>query len=170
MTDRGHHTTLPKIEDIPIGVAMAITIAPCDKHQYNDTGNRLEAWSRWVKHTVLPLFTPFSCVEWFTELSPKGRLHLHGTIVFPNLGAIKEYAINHIAGIVDKFQIVIKPIDKMDVWMGYCTKQCRLDLPNFKSNDLRHNVEFIEPDQPKLTKKEQKVQQKERTERWLQGI
>lgn len=136
MTQNKGPVPILSLENIKPNISYAITISPSDDHQYWNDDDRLKKFTTYMKRYMLSRLDPFNNKFIFhIELSPKGRLHLHGTISFKSERTIKELFMDSIRFLTVHNQIEIDTIKDPDVWETYCTKQKIYNLGSIKSTD-----------------------------------
>lgn len=97
----------------------AITINPCDKHQFFKDNHRIGTFMEDI-HRILYNSSKVYKYRLYLEVSPKGRLHWHGYIKIKDPIQFYLYSVPHMLALST---VVIKPIDDSEVWYNYCNKQ-----------------------------------------------
>lgn len=115
---------IPELELMQPNKWYAFSCNPCDKYQHFKAMNRMGLFIGDLSN--LFLHTGIYKYELYIELSPKGRLHLHGRI---KINKIVEFYLNVVSYLTTRSTVVIKPIDDEKKWAEYCTKQH--DLHNY---------------------------------------
>lgn len=129
-----HRVMLP-IEEVKPNIWYALTIAPCDDHQkWDETDNRLREFKAYHKTYILKQLLP-NKFEMFVEVSPTGRLHFHGRIMFSNVDMITKYYLCTIHRLLKSNQVEMDTIGDQDVWTRYCTKQIAYNFGKITSQD-----------------------------------
>lgn len=115
--------TLISIEDVIINVPYTFTVSPSDDYQYFNEDDRedkfYKLWKMYFRKWI------DINVYLHPELSPRGRLHFHGTILFKTEKAIKKFYLFYVSDILRKSQIEIDTITDPDKWSLYCAKQSK---------------------------------------------
>lgn len=129
--------TIASIEDIEIGKKYTITIAPDDSHQYFEVPKRDGRLLKFISWARIYIYKAFLNNEYelFTEVSPRGRLHFHGTIKFKSNEHLLDFYIYTIPHLLKSNQIEIDTIKDPKVWDEYKRKQQKFNLPVITSND-----------------------------------
>lgn len=112
---------IPDLETLVVGKQYAFTYNPCDKYQgFNCVvTDRIREFYKHMDEFFG--YKNFSNKKLWVELSPKGRLHLHGIIVVEQ---IVQFYLYEIPKLTRKGTVHIKAMtDDGSVWMEYCTKQ-----------------------------------------------
>jgi hypothetical protein len=128
---------LLSIEDVKLDTKYTFTVSPCDDHQYFNEDDREEKFRKLFKM----YFKKWININVFLypELSPRGRLHFHGTIMFKTEKSIKKFFLFYVSDILRKSQIEIDTIGDADTWRIYCSKQAKYFgwvLDNTKDDSL----------------------------------
>lgn len=108
-------------ENIVVGVKYATTWNPCDKRQYFDDVKRIDKLKAYTETVLLEI--PNVKIELDMEVSKKGRLHWHGTIMFTTVQSIKHFYVIQIHNLHELWNIDIDTISNEEGWHTYCTKQ-----------------------------------------------
>jgi len=114
--------TVPKFEECEIGKPYACTINPTDNLQqyYENSVRRFHTFNDAIQLKIKKVLHPYCKSYYFSiEISPLGRLHLHGTIVLSD--KIGFYLQIH--KLFDIGTVCIKEEKDQDVWFQYCIKQ-----------------------------------------------
>lgn len=125
--DKTTHGFILPMEEIYPFYWYAITLAPCDAHQmFDKTQNRSIAFRLYVVHYLFKeICTLSSTLRCSIELSSRGRLHLHGVIMFCSNHAISDFFEHRIHSLLQRYEICMKKIVDNDWLNVYCKKQQR---------------------------------------------
>lgn len=112
--------TLPAFEEMH---RYAITLNLCNKKQGFDNKSRMYTAMMNYKRILKEHIQPYAKYELYTEISRKGRIHLHGWIMFLSTECIYYYLLESAHHLhMDKIiNIDIRDI-KDDKWYEYITK------------------------------------------------
>lgn len=110
---------IPKFEELKQHTTYAFTYAPSDKQQFWGETERLQMFKSKISYWFMSTLKQ-SHIKVRIELSPHGRLHLHGYITIENK---MDFYLYTIPKLQDYGNIVIKPITSPDEWEKYCCKQ-----------------------------------------------
>jgi len=124
MTHPKFQNHLLPYESIELNIKYTFTVSPSDAHQYFNIEDRDEKFRKfWISH-----FSKWKDINVYLhpEVSPKGRLHLHGTILFKTNKSIKQYYLYYIVDLLNKSQTEVDTIQDESVWATYCGKQSKL--------------------------------------------
>lgn len=113
--------TIPDMEIVVPRTEYAFTLNPTDQYQHFRAQDRVKDFINDVKR-LLQLSYNIKYVL-YIELSPKGRLHLHGTIEFKDETTIYNWYLKHLRYLMHQGTVCIKPITDYDKWIIYCDKQ-----------------------------------------------
>jgi len=103
---------------------FAITISPSDRLQYFNNSERMQvSYITTVKLYKDILNKYLNKYELYLEVSPKGRIHYHGTI---NIKDIIGFLLYVIPQLENTCNVCIKNIDNADEWKTYYSKQQEL--------------------------------------------
>lgn len=109
-----------KYEDMETNKAYAFTFAPSDKIQFWDDPDRFNKFKQRIITSFTSLFSAKGKVMVTIEVSPHGRLHLHGYLTIAD-------KMHHYLYIVPQLEeygtICIKQLTSDKEWNEYCTKQ-----------------------------------------------
>jgi len=109
-----------KYEEVINGTTYALTYAPSDRFQYwNNHTDRWKAFEIGIRTYMLSILGT-TRIKYRIELSPSGRLHLHGYITVLDK---MEFYLYTISKLEEHGTIVIKEIKDDVVWQEYCEKQ-----------------------------------------------
>lgn len=126
------------IEDIELEEPYTFTVNPSDKYQFWDTEDRVVSATGYMNTFFLKQIGKFSFIELQMEISPKGRIHYHGQIMFYSYSQVKSFYLETIPFLLKSYEIEIGLIDDISDWKIYCEKGVsKYGLPKFKSNALR---------------------------------
>lgn len=104
------------LENIKLGEFYTFSLNMSD--QYDSLEQSIMAYKYFLKKYCSDL----SKFELYFEISPTGRLHMHGIIVFEsNIAIVKWYHNNNIIKNIASYEI--DTIDNMETWQIYCKKQ-----------------------------------------------
>lgn len=128
---------LQSIEDVIINTKYSFTVSPCDDYQYFNEDDREDKFRKMFKM----YFKKWKSINvyLYPELSPRGRLHFHGTLLFKTEKSIKTFYLFYISDILRKAQIEIDTIGDEEKWRLYCVKQSKYftwTLDNTKDDSL----------------------------------
>lgn len=112
---------VPEMESMLPRKEYAFTMNPTDQYQHFRAQDRIKEFYTDVRR-LLQLVYNIKYVL-YIELSPKGRLHLHGTIEFKDEDTIYNFYLKHLRYLMNQATLVIKPITDYDNWKIYCDKQ-----------------------------------------------
>lgn len=130
------HNQSIKIELIDEEEWYALTINPQDDYQYwnENTDTRLKMFTDNIKIVMHRILQPCR-YELYVEVSPVGRLHLHGKMRFNNKSTIIRWYISqiHKLGKVSHFEI--DTIEDMKIWDEYIKKQYHIFNIKLTSED-----------------------------------
>lgn len=118
-------------ECIEENIAYAFSLNPIDSLQYWDDDNRLNKFKTNLT-TILSSLNTINVIA-NIELSPLGRLHLHGTIKILNT---KLFFLNHIHKLQHYGTFEIDTIKDQDKWTEYINKQSKLTLGSIQTQKL----------------------------------
>lgn len=107
-------------EEIEVNKLYAITMAPNDDLQYWTDEERVSKLEHYMINYILK--DAPAVIDITMEVSRTGRLHYHGTIMFPIRRNIHNFYINTIHKWLNKFIIEIDTIKDLTVWLTYCGK------------------------------------------------
>lgn len=123
--NEGQH--IMSIEDVDIKVKYTLTISPNDDYQYFN--HKSSDREKNFRESFEEFFTmvDFQGINIYLhpELSPRGRLHFHGTILFKTEKAIKLFYMDAIHVMLRRSQIEMDTIKDAEVWDTYCKKQSK---------------------------------------------
>lgn len=124
--------TIPDMETIKLNVKYALTM------NCQDTATAITDYMSYygVKLRIIVDDCQF---ELLPELSKKGRLHYHGTILFSRVVDIANFYYS-LPSFTDRMTICIKEIDDPAVWNDYCTKQRHIMYPFMKNRRVPYKV------------------------------
>lgn len=132
-----------KPECVELNIPYAITVNPCDDHQYFklDTSSRIESCKIFMIHCIDNMAaTP---IILYPEVSSKGRIHWHGLIKFKTYPDVLKFFITHVPGLLSKASIEIDTISDPHVWDEYCTKQKSLFDWSIQNYSLKKNTQKL---------------------------
>jgi len=112
---------IPCFEDLKVNEWYAITINPCDKYQHFRDPNRIGKFLNTLEDLLF--HTGVYKYKLWVELSPKGRLHLHGKIKIINKVNFYTNVVNYLT---TRATVVIKTLEYEQEWFIYCNKQWEL--------------------------------------------
>lgn len=124
-------------EEIKLNEFYTLTLNPNDRHQYFDATNRIDKLTSYMQAKILDC--PNMDVDVHMEISRKGRLHFHGTIMFCKTEHILYFYLHKINEWLESFQIEIDTISDRLKWDTYCTKSSNLIKVNINS---KHVIDF----------------------------
>jgi len=108
-----------KYECLATDTMYAFTYSPADNHQFWGECDRYQQFKAKM-NTFFMSILKVSSIQFRYEVSPHGRLHLHGYIK----GYHKmDFFLFEIPKIEDYGTLVIKEITEPEKWVEYCTKQ-----------------------------------------------
>jgi len=122
------------IENVKENVEYTMTIAPSDDHQYWNEEDRVEKFRIYFRNYMVKKLLP-NKFKFYIEVSPHGRLHLHGTISFKNLQTIKKFYIDDVRFLTLHNQIEIDTIEDKTKWETYVTKQSKFNFGSINSEE-----------------------------------
>ena len=134
-----------KIEDVKEGIYYAMTISPCDDHQYWREDDRVSKFQTYMRNYMVKKLLPNDFI-FYIEVSPQGRLHLHGRLKFKNKKSIMEFYVSTIRFLVLHNQIELDTIKDEDTWNNYITKQKVYNFGIIESsyyNNLNMKDEYV---------------------------
>lgn len=108
------------MEEVSLGTTYSLTIAPCDDYQYWNANDRMDKFRSWLRLRLRKLSAD---IEAHLELSPRGRLHMHGTIRFTSRRGVYNFYLNDIYSLLKTSQVEIDTIKDPKIWYDYCNKQ-----------------------------------------------
>jgi len=123
--DKPKHS-LPKMEDVESGDVFAFNFAPTDKYQFFDENSvrRPHEFKKAIQLLFKKNIYPYAKYKCNIEVSPMGRLHIHGKITINDpLGFYLD-----IHRLMNAGTVVIKFLQD-DGWDDYCIKQKNHWLP-----------------------------------------
>lgn len=88
-----------------------------------DTFPRLRTWIKHYAYKLHKYISPYFKYQMYFELSPKGRLHLHGIVKVRTYDKLIEWYMFGNNNSDLEMNIKIDTIDDFDKWDAYCTKQ-----------------------------------------------
>lgn len=116
---KANHNEIPKYEDLQQGTLYAFTYAPSDRQQFWEELDRFELFKKKIGTFFMSILGK-TYIKFRIELSPHGRLHLHGYMTIDDKMSFYLYTIPKI----EEFgQIHLKPINDPIKWDAYCIKQ-----------------------------------------------
>lgn len=135
------HNTSPKLsilepKVICLQTYYSITINPNDDYQFfNDIESvRIKKAENHIKYIMRKYINiRFSL---YIDVSRVGRIHWHGTIMFPFINSIKFFYTEVINELLSKHHIEIDTINDSDKWFHYCTKTAHLWKVVINTDDL----------------------------------
>lgn len=110
---------IPKFETLDPKTQYAFTYAPSDRQQFWGEPNRFELFKGKISTWFMSVLKT-TTIKVRIELSPSGRLHLHGYITILDKMDFYLYLIPKLS---DYGTIAIKPITDPFDWEAYCNKQ-----------------------------------------------
>lgn len=143
------------IEKINKSVRYTLTIAPCDDHQYfgaTKAQDRLKLFHNWAQLKYYRLFINYE-YGLNIEVSPKGRLHLHGYISFKTDENIKDFYLYTIHKLLSFNIVEIDTISDEKVWTEYCKKQSKYSFGRISSRDKISGLALIDVESEVIYKK-----------------
>lgn len=129
----------------------ALTINPDDKHQFVGKPDRLSKFRNMMYESLLcysqygiqyTMWIEISEPDSNVSCSLGPRLHLHGILKFCSKKAVRHFLLTEFYKLTRYSVIKLKPIDNIDQWLKYCTKQQHImDTPMLSSSDgiIDHN-------------------------------
>jgi len=126
--------TLLSIEHISPAVFYSFTISPANEHQYFNEEERVDKFRKYMKSHMLNRLKD-NTFRFHIEVSPAGRLHLHGKFKFKDIASIKHFYLMDINYLMNHNQIEIDTISDMDKWESYMTKQSMYQFGYIDSNE-----------------------------------
>lgn len=150
MTDHVAGTILG-IEKVSLLKWHTLNLNPDDSRQYWDTNSvlsRIDSMGSYVEKYIIPELKKYAMVELYMEVSPKGRLHFHGVIMFTSNTHLRQFYLEYIHTMLSKFTMTLGVINDKDVWYNYITKQQNILyglIKPFKTNDVQKitNYEIV---------------------------
>lgn len=136
-------------ETVTPNSTFAFTFAPDDSHQHWKSPDRMKSFLLDMRTYFLKTLKG-AYIKVMPEVSPLGRLHLHG---FITIYAPLDFYLNTIHEIIDEGTVVIKPITEQDDWETYCQKQ-----------RLEDDYIYVPPVYKPLKKQNKKPKKKEITD------
>lgn len=129
-------------ECVSIDTKYTFTLNPSDDFQFfkEDPETRITKSINHIKYIIRN--NPNYHMDLFLEVSCKGRLHWHGTLLFKHNNHIKNFYLQFIPQILNNHSIEIDTIADPDKWLEYCTKSKHLFNHNIKTSDI---VKFKKP-------------------------
>lgn len=109
---------IPDFEDLKPNTKYAFTFNPSDKYQSFKSLNRLIDFYKQLDNIFV--YKNFSSKELYIELSPKGRLHLHGLI---EVESVINFYLYEVPSLIRKGTLHINKIESHEKWHEYCSKQ-----------------------------------------------
>jgi len=140
MTDYNTGTIIG-IEKLTLQKWYTLNLNPDDSRQYWDNNtvlDRPQSMASYIDKYLIPILKQYAMVELYMEVSPKGRLHFHGVIMFTCNTHLRSFYLDYIHTILSKFTMTIGEINDKDVWYNYITKQQLImfgKIVPFKTND-----------------------------------
>lgn len=109
----------PKKETVSANDTFAFNFAPDDSKQFWDSPDRFTLFQTWIP-TYFTSALKGASIKVMIEVSPLGRLHLHGYITISNPMDFYLFTVRNL----ERYgTFVIKPIADEEIWQKYCTKQ-----------------------------------------------
>lgn len=108
------------LEDVKVNVHYALTINPNDQHQYFGEPRRELLFNADLKDSFFPTEIER---DLYMEVSPKGRLHWHGLLLFREREEIFRFYTRVISNWIRESTVTLKAITSMEDWLKYCKKQ-----------------------------------------------
>lgn len=106
----------PKLEDCPINKDMSFTINA--KEEFPIISANVMHYMYMIKKYIIPYME----VKYlYPELSPKGRLHYHGTVQFKDYQQVFDWYYSHHK--IEGLMLSLDTIGDDDKWDKYITKQ-----------------------------------------------
>lgn len=141
--EKGEHvwkkkTDVLPLESIELYKDYALTINPCDSFQFFGVPFRERSFYESLLNDFL---SPMLSHILFMEVSPKGRLHWHGTLQFQETKEIIKYYTHQLPAWLARSTVVLKEIDSSDKWFEYCRKQ-KTFHEYLKENGEHHNSHY----------------------------
>jgi len=105
---------------------FSITINPPDDLQYWSSQDRIKDFIKGFVSRYCPLSNYTQACMLHGEVSPNGRLHVHGMMDFKDTRQLLSFYINylHVLGLHCSYDIkVIADADNLQTWLDYCNKQ-----------------------------------------------
>nr|DAW08393.1 MAG TPA: Rep protein [Bacteriophage sp.] len=141
-----------KVETIDVTKYYSITVSPSDHHQYFESKERLKMFFNWAQITFYRLLLNTE-YEMHIEVSPMGRLHLHGKIKLLNKERLLKFYLYDIPRINNISVFEIDTISDMVKWDTYCTKQKTLQLGYISHKDKLNKLALIDIESEVIYKK-----------------
>jgi len=141
---KAKHVLIP-LEDVDTDMWYAFTFNPCDKYQNFNCLQRIGKFIGAMEHEVFGIFRDCYTIHCYPELSPKGRLHLHGRIKVR--GKINFYC-DFIPRLLRLGTVVMKEIDDYPNWEKYITKQTQLHTYIHLNHFVDMPLEYGHDDDP----------------------
>jgi len=140
------------IEKLTLCEWHTFNLNPDDSRQYWDNNsvlNRIDSMESYVEKYLIPELKKYAMVEMYMEVSPKGRLHFHGVIMFTTNTYLRLFYLDYIHNILTKFTMTMGKITDKQIWYDYITKQQNIlkgKILPYKTNDLNKitNIELSE--------------------------
>lgn len=120
----------------------AITLNVCNRQQGFNAESRMYTAISHYKKLLEKYFLQFTHFKLWIEISKRGRIHLHGTIMFLSTECIYLYLLKcahhlHMDKIVN---IDIRPIKDKDGWLKYCNKDESIIKPQMDALKIPYPI------------------------------
>lgn len=129
-----------KLEDINTGIEYSLTINPNDKLQGFSPLLMREIKLHDILNKITNLIPLKYSVQLYPEISPKGRLHFHGRIMFSKQRHILQFYLSVIPDILNHATMEMDTIKEPEVWSKYCSKQSLFH--NFLEKKYKYNIPY----------------------------
>lgn len=111
---------VPKYEEMDTEEEYAFTYAPSDIYQFWDKPERFDCFKQKMRTFLTTRVNSSLRLRYRHEISPHGRLHLHGYIQIPHKLNFYLYTVP----LLEEWgTLCIKPITTYVDWDNYCLKQ-----------------------------------------------
>jgi len=115
------------LQDNPTG-CLAITLNPPDGSQFWNEVNRIQKFTEYHTGKLCKLAIHAKTVRLYGEVSPTGRLHMHGYINFETYKKKLNFYIDYLHYLQDNYMYEIDTIKDMSIWQAYCAKQMLFEI------------------------------------------
>lgn len=115
--------TMVKPDKACVNTWYTFSINPCDDFQFfkERLGSDRIKKARNHMEYVLRQY-PNIHIVLYIDVSSAGRIHWHGTILFPKLQSIRDFYTEMIHELLTKHTVEMDTIKEAEVWDAYCTK------------------------------------------------
>jgi len=107
---------------------IAITLNPPDGSQFWNEVNRIDKFKEYHTGKLCKLAIHAKTVRLIGEVSPTGRLHMHGWINFKDYKKKLGFYIDYLHYLQDNYMYEIDTINNIDIWKKYCCKQMLFEI------------------------------------------